>query len=308
MLALTADHLNRYPTEALTFYLGFHSPEGGGQLTLRLPSRALTVTALQSPPDWPPAALTLHTEGNEHVIRLRLAAAAAEGWQQLTIHTRLHTLPIDHHLLAEARLQSAEGQVLDEAGLQINIIGQAKVLQYLPSIYAGHDFTSRFLMLFESFWTPIRQQIDQIEHYFDPNLTPPHFLPWLASWLGLPDADHLPQDRLRQLIQNALYLYRRRGTRQALQRYLEIYTGGQVVIEEQRARNFVLGGQAALGAEIALGKENRPNAILVRLQLPPDELTRSGQSEAAYCRALEQRIRALIPAHSHLLLTCDFHG
>ena len=47
--------------------------------------------------------------------------------------------------------------------------------------------------------------------------------------------------------------YRRRGTRVALQCYLEIFTEQPVEILEKRAKNMALGSKARLGVGVALG-------------------------------------------------------
>jgi phage tail-like protein len=161
-------------------------------------------------------------------------------------------------------------------------------------------------MLFESFWKPINEQIEQVDNYFDPDLTPPEFIPWLASWVGLPVDDSIPLDRMRALLRNAIPLFQRRGTRQALQTYLEIYTSGQVEIVERRAANFVLGASATLGNEIALGTANRPNTVQIRLRIPQSELERSRYSAQTYQRKMTEIVRSIIPAHVLYEVDCTF--
>jgi hypothetical protein len=65
-----------------------------------------------------------------------------------------------------------------------------------------------------------------------------------------------------------MWLYRRRGTRVALQRYLEILTQHPVEISERRAKNFTLGLQGRLGVGVALGKGNVPHTFTVRVRMP----------------------------------------
>lgn len=222
---------------------------------------------------------------------------------------RIHaSLPIDQYLVAEAVLVTGEAATLASESIQIAVFGKSKALQYLPELYFNDDFTSRFLMLFESFWKPITKQIDQVEYYFDPDLTPPEFVPWLASWLGLPVDPTLPTDHVRKLIKNAMMLYQYRGTYRALKTYLEIYTAGKVEIEEQRARNFVLGRDSTLGVDIALGTDNHPNSIIVNLRLPESELERNQYSQEMYHRKITAVIRAMVPAHTTIRLICDFYA
>jgi phage tail-like protein len=151
----------------------------------------------------------------------------------------------------------------------INVLAKGHYLQYLPALYYQDELMGRFLMLFESFWAPIEGQIEAIPYYFDPQITPSEFLPWLASWLSLVLDERWPENRRRLLLASAAYLYRKRGTKAGLQKYLEIYTGEEAEIIEHRANNFQLGPDARLGDGIALGKENVPHTFSVTLRLPP---------------------------------------
>jgi len=99
------------------------------------------------------------------------------------------------------------------------------LLKYLPNAYADDAFMGRFLRIFETVWAPLDRQIDQIYAYFDPQLTPAEFLPWLGTWVDLVLDENWPEERRRDLIQNAADLYRRRGTAGALRDYLAIYLG-----------------------------------------------------------------------------------
>ena len=86
-----------------------------------------------------------------------------------------------------------------------------------------------------------------------------------------------------------------RGTRQALQTYLEIYTSGKVEIIEKRSKNFILGDQSDLGVEIALGKDNQPNSILIFVHIPAGELERIHFSEEMYQRKIMSIVRNMVP-------------
>jgi len=99
------------------------------------------------------------------------------------------------------------------------------LLKYLPDPYADSAFMPGFLKIFEAVWAPLDRQIDQLYAYFDPQLTPPDFLPWLGAWVDLVLDENWPEKRRRDLIQNAADLYRRRGTAGALRDYLAIYLG-----------------------------------------------------------------------------------
>ncbi len=107
----------------------------------------------------------------------------------------------------------------------------------------------------------------------------------------------MPEARQRRLIQSAVWLYRKRGTKQGLKEYLEIYTGGRAEITEYRAHNFILGPQARLGPSIALGTGNMPHTFSVELYLPPEPAPARDEREQERKELERQRrIEALIEA------------
>jgi phage tail-like protein len=134
-------------------------------------------------------------------------------------------------------------------------------LRYLPPVY-GEDsvsaaFLERFLSLFETIFEGLDQQIDELHRHFDSRLTPPGFLSWLASWVGLTLDDDVPEDRVRRFIQRSSSLYNRKGTAEALIEFLEIYTGRPVFLIEHlrglkplvlgdRESGFILGNRTML--------------------------------------------------------------
>jgi hypothetical protein len=118
--------------------------------------------------------------------------------------------------------------------------------------------------------------------------------------------ESIPLERMRALLNNALLFFQRRGTRQAAQTYLEIYTGGQVEIVERRAANFVLGAGASLGNEIALGTKNQPNTVLIHLEVPESELERTRYSAKTYQQKIYAIARGILPAHVRYEVECNF--
>jgi phage tail-like protein len=171
--------------------------------------------------------------------------------------------------------------------ISININSQARYLTHMPSIYRDDEVMNRLLMFFESFWEPIESQVEGLPNYFDPLLTPPDFLPWLAAWMDITLNQRWPEESQRKLILNAYKLYRKRGTRQGLAEILEIFTGGEPSINEHLANNFILGQNSMLGRGIALGKHNLQNTFTVNLHLPPAE----GVSEEEIKEKEAQRTR-----------------
>ena len=99
------------------------------------------------------------------------------------------------------------------------------LLKYLPVAYADHAFMHGLLNIFETIWAPLDRQVEGMYAYFDPQLTPLDFLPWLGNWVDLVLDENWPEARRRDLVQHAADLYRRRGTAGALRDYLALYLG-----------------------------------------------------------------------------------
>jgi phage tail-like protein len=129
-------------------------------------------------------------------------------------------------------------------------------LRYLPPVYredpVSAAFLERFLSLFETIFQGLEQEINQLHRYFDPELAPGEFLPWLASWVNLSVEEDLPVDRVRRLIRRSPDLYGRKGTPAALLEFLEIYTGRPVSLTEHARglKPLVLGSE-----EFRLGRK-----------------------------------------------------
>jgi phage tail-like protein len=97
-----------------------------------------------------------------------------------------------------------------------------------------------FLEVMEALHVPSEVVLSHLEHFFDPYRTPDIFVPYLSGWLDLDQvwiqnpeeftAKTLPPfpagvGRLRELVANAAYLSKWRGTARGLLTFLEIATG-----------------------------------------------------------------------------------
>lgn len=190
--------------------------------------------------------------------------------------------------------------------LELAVKANADYLRYLPEIYSYDDFVNRFLMLCESFWKPVNQQISFGDSYYDPNLTPDVFLDWLGTWVGMELDETFPRERVRDLIRNAIPFFHSRGTAESLRFFLEMYTGGKVEITERKAHNMTLGGSMGLGDGIALGLDNKPNTVYVSLAVPSSELVRTGFTKEKYAMKIKSFIRDIVPAHTVFSLSCKY--
>ncbi len=106
-----------------------------------------------------------------------------------------------------------------------------RLIHYLPGIYQT-NFMKRFLALFESILIPIEWTVDNFDLFLDPGTAPSAFLPWLANWYTIVFNPSWNEVQRRAFLKDAHLIYARRGTRWALSRVLEIYTGKKPEIIE----------------------------------------------------------------------------
>jgi phage tail-like protein len=121
-----------------------------------------------------------------------------------------------------------------------------RLLQYLPEIYHPSTFNEvdevrypspvtfipRFLGVFEAILTPIEWNVDNFDLFLNPGTAPVDFLPWLAGWFQIVFEPSWGEAKRRTFLKEAHWLFAWRGTKKALSRVLEIYTGVLPEIEE----------------------------------------------------------------------------
>jgi phage tail-like protein len=136
----------------------------------------------------------------------------------------------------DVRYGSQAIDLADHAGRHLQGVRQAlpmplapgprsRYLKYLPAMFSDDDFLGRYLMIVESLWEPLEQRQHYIHMYFDPRTAPASFLRWLGTWMGLEIEARWPEKRSRELLTEAMDLYRFRGTLYGLRRILEVSTG-----------------------------------------------------------------------------------
>lgn len=113
---------------------------------------------------------------------------------------------------------------------------RSSYLKYLPEIYQSNieedDFLERYLLIFEAFYMEIEEKIDYIANYFDVDHSPPTFLRWLCQWVGLEIDQTWTTEKIRKLLKAMPYLYKKRGTKRAIEKILQIYLGVFPIIIE----------------------------------------------------------------------------
>lgn len=133
-------------------------------------------------------------------------------------------------------------------------------LDMLPAVYSraeadrdpvGSLFLERYLALFENRFTSMETTYEQLSSLLNIESTNEEWLTFLSTWMGLildPSWDVM---RRRRLLLEAMELFQKRGTREGISRYLEIYTGKKPVILEgfrwRPASSMVIGRIGRLG-------------------------------------------------------------
>jgi phage tail-like protein len=302
-----ADQPRRYPGEPVVLHTRVQAlqPIAGFSLRIALPAGlALEQASCTNEPDCAPADL-LFLEGQQYVqwsVERPVDAGESIDFQlRGAIEQTAGDLLLTSRALVLTKGTSRKPD-WDEETACIQVSGQARYIKYLPAVYAEQDeLMGRFLMLFESVWTPLGAQIDAMHHYLDPLTAPAGLLPWLAHCVDLALSDQWTEPQRRRLIASALPLYRRRGTRRGLQDFLEIYTGQRPQIVEHRANNLRLGSGSRLSTSVALGQRNIPHTFTVVLSLAPVQAATSqerSRKEADRQRMVEAIIEAEKPAHT----------
>lgn len=130
----------------------------------------------------------------------------------------------------------------------------------------NQDFLARMLLVFESLWEPLEQRQDHIAMYFDPRTCPAELLPWLGAWLDVTLDPHWPEERRRNLLAEAMELFRWRGTAYGLARMIEVSTGLTPVITDEATEPFVV--RIAVAIPPASGVRREVIEDLIRAHKP----------------------------------------
>lgn len=117
---------------------------------------------------------------------------------------------------------------------------------FLPAVYQEDEFAQSLTAGLDGVLAPIFSSLDNLEAYLDPGLAPEDFLDWLGGWVGLVVDETWPLDRRRSFISQAHKLYGMRGTVKGLAEHVELFSGGEVEIEEPGGTSWSVttGGKA----------------------------------------------------------------
>jgi phage tail-like protein len=181
------------------------------------------------------------------------------------------------------------------------------LLRRLPRTFSRNagaaSFLRRYLAMFDGFLGEIDARSVDRDLLLDPRSTPDECLPWLASFVGLALDERWASapsgggsvDARREMIRQAVWLFRYRGTLPGLKRFIEIYTGTPVIIIEHfRMRGIgaaVLGDEGSAFSSSVVGVGFRIGGAVGRTAAAP----LSGTVDDAF-RTHAHRFTVIIPA------------
>lgn len=109
---------------------------------------------------------------------------------------------------------------------------RSSYVEYLPGVFHRNEFLGRFLLIFENILRPMDRQIANLPAYFDPDTTTEELLDWLGEWVEIVFDDRVPVERRRVVVNNAVRIYRKRGTSAGLAEFIEAVTGVMPEVEQ----------------------------------------------------------------------------
>lgn len=132
------------------------------------------------------------------------------------------------------------------------------LLRRLPRVFseqgAASDFLQRYLDMLNNNFDELAKRADHRQILLDPNATPVAMLPWLSSLLGMELDKRWSIVAKREILQQAIWLYKFRGTMAGLKRFIEIYLQRDIsLIEHFQVRGL---GGAFVGESDALASNS----------------------------------------------------
>lgn len=196
----------------------------------------------------------------------------------------------------------------------------SSLLRSLPGVFQEDrdgrkpNFLGRFLLGFEKLLLglgdPAERGLEEIVNtlyrYFEPGehlpegeRAPREFLSWLAGWAALVLREDWDEQRQRNLIANAVQLYRMRGTKKGVEDFVKVYTVLGVQIDELNLP-FQIGVHSTVGVDTFLGG-GAPFFFKVKVFLPVSQpAERKRQLEVAAAIVDLQK-----PAHTYYSLSVE---
>lgn len=107
------------------------------------------------------------------------------------------------------------------------------LVNQLPVGMLGSEFFVRFVSIFQEIAESLMDGADQLEHVPDATVTPTPLLSYLASWIDVRTVDpSLSEEVQRVILRSSARALALRGTRQGLERYLTMLSGGAAEVTD----------------------------------------------------------------------------
>ncbi|MPZ73812.1 MAG: phage tail protein I [Nitriliruptorales bacterium] len=133
----------------------------------------------------------------------------------------------------------------------------------LPGVLQDDEFAQRFVSGLDTVVAPVFSTLDNIDAYFDPQLAPADFLPWLAGWLAVDVDPAWPEQRIRDLLSKAADLQAKRGTVTGLRDLITLHTGAVPIVSDSGGASWspVPGGELPGFAEAVVTVRAKPDGL-----------------------------------------------
>ena len=135
-----------------------------------------------------------------------------------------------------AEIYCLEGQAAGIGNIMIYFPKQTWI-KYLPEVYdrepENDTFLERYLSIFQTLYDHLSREIDEIPRRLDTEATDIQTLKWMAQWLGIQNVQLWTPEQLRYLVNHGIDLYSRRGTKEGIRDFIELYTGEPPLLIEQ---------------------------------------------------------------------------
>ncbi|MCP4368486.1 MAG: hypothetical protein GY797_10315 [Deltaproteobacteria bacterium] len=213
---------------------------------------------------------------------------------------------------------------------KIPIEKPSSYMDFLPASYRQGEkegeplFLGSFLKIFEKILSGINDDvkaeeavgiekiIDKIHDYFDPLFTPPiyetreyitDFISYLAKWVALSLDENWGEEAQRRLLKKIVPLYKRRGTKEGISEYLNIFVGPNISVDDF-LQGIVVGQNSTIGINTFVGGL-LPYFFIVTIEF--ESITRLGFVKDTV-RATKTILDLEKPSHTYYALRFKFPG
>ncbi|MEZ4683796.1 MAG: phage tail protein [Caldilineaceae bacterium] len=170
----------------------------------------------------------------ERYIPTAVASKQKLYWGEVPPGLTRSSLKLLHFLPEIYQLSNSESTYITQWNQPSSKALNAPLMQILNQelLDKNAGFLTRLLALIESVSLPIEWTVDNFDLFIGVHTAPTEYLSWLEQWFGILTDSSWSDVQRRMFIVEADWLFARRGTKKALIRILEIYTGAKPMIVE----------------------------------------------------------------------------